>query len=83
MQKRVWVHADSKSPNQPGRDFVHAWDESEPVDFVHAGRHIFALHGPSRKHAYIILTPLNPTHIVKLGFAGVYPIIFLISAQKT
>ena len=36
----------------------------------------------SRKHAYIILTPLNPTFIiVKLGFTGVY-IIFLISAQK-
>ena len=34
----------------------------------------------SRKHAYIILTPLNPTfYIVKLGFIGVY-IIFLISA---
>ena len=34
---------------------------------------------PSRKHAYIILTPLNPTFIiiVKLGFTGVY-IIFLI-----
>ena len=37
----------------------------------------------SRKHAYIILTPLNPTfiYIVKLGFTGVY-IIFFISAQK-
>ena len=36
----------------------------------------------SRKHAYIILTPLNPHfYIVKLGFTGVY-IIFLISAQK-
>ena len=39
----------------------------------------------SRKHAYIILTPLNPTfihfYIVKLGFTEVY-IIFLISAQK-
>ena len=36
----------------------------------------------SRKHAYITLTPLNPTFIiVKLGFTGVY-IIFLISAQK-
>ena len=34
----------------------------------------------SRKHAYIILTPLNP-YIVKLGFTGVY-IIFLISAQN-
>ena len=32
----------------------------------------------SRIHAYIILTPLNPTFIlVKLGFVGVY-IIFLI-----
>ena len=37
---------------------------------------------PSRKQAYIILTPLNSTlYIVKLGFTGVY-IIFLISAQK-
>ena len=35
----------------------------------------------SRKHAYKILTPLNPTFIVKLGFTGVY-IIFLISAQN-
>ena len=37
---------------------------------------------PSRKHAYIMLTPLKPHfYIVKLGFTGVY-IIFLISAQK-
>ena len=36
----------------------------------------------SRKHTYIILTPINPHfYIVKLGFTGVY-IIFLISAQK-
>ena len=36
----------------------------------------------SRKHAYIILTPLKPQfYIVKLGFIGVY-IIFHISAQK-
>ena len=36
----------------------------------------------SRKHAYIILTPLKPHfYIVKLGFTGVY-IIFLISAQN-
>ena len=36
----------------------------------------------SRKHAYIILTPLNPIfYIVKLGFTGVY-IIFLISAKN-
>ena len=36
----------------------------------------------SRKHTYIILTPLNPTFIlVKLGFTGVY-IIFVISAQN-
>ena len=35
----------------------------------------------SRKHAYIMLTPLKPHfYIVKLGFTGVY-IIFLISAQ--
>ena len=34
----------------------------------------------SRKHAYIILTPLNPIfYIVKLGLTGIY-IIFLISA---
>ena len=39
--------------------------------------------GPSsRKHAYIILTPLKPHfYIVKLGFTGVF-IIFLISAQN-
>ena len=36
---------------------------------------------PSGKHFYIILTPLNPTFIVKLGFTGVH-IIFLISAQN-
>ena len=37
---------------------------------------------PSRKHTYIILTPLNPYfYIVKLGFTGIY-ITFLISAQK-
>ena len=37
---------------------------------------------PSRKHAYVILTPLKPHfYIVKLGFTGVY-IIVLISAQK-
>ena len=36
----------------------------------------------SRKHTYMILTPLNPQfYIVKLGFTGVY-FIFLISAQK-
>ena len=36
----------------------------------------------SRKHAYIILTPLKPHfYIVKLGFTGVY-IILLIAAQK-
>ena len=39
----------------------------------------------SRKHAYIILTPINPTfiymHVVKLGFTGVF-IIFLISVQN-
>ena len=35
----------------------------------------------SRKHAYIILTPLNQFYIVKLGFTRVY-IIFLIFAQK-
>ena len=36
----------------------------------------------SRKHAYIILTPLKPHfYIVKLGFTGVY-IIFLISPQN-
>ena len=36
----------------------------------------------ARKHAYIMLTPLNPTFIkVKLGFTGVY-IIVLIYAQK-
>ena len=35
----------------------------------------------SRKHAYIVLTPLKPHfYIVKLGFRGVY-IFFLISPQ--
>ena len=37
--------------------------------------------GSSRKHANIILTPLNPTFIVKPGFTGVV-IIFHISAQN-
>ena len=37
----------------------------------------------SRKHTYIILTPLKPHfHIVKLGFTGVYIIFFFISAQN-
>ena len=37
---------------------------------------------PTLKHAYIVLTPLNPTiHSKNWGFAGVY-IIFHISAQK-
>ena len=37
---------------------------------------------PSRKHAYKILTPLNPHfYIVKPGFTGV-DIIFIISAQN-
>ena len=37
---------------------------------------------PSRKHADIILTPLNPSFIiVKLEFAGVY-VIFLTTVQK-
>ena len=36
----------------------------------------------SRKHTYIILTPLKPHYyIVKLGFTGVY-IMFLIAAQN-
>ena len=36
----------------------------------------------SRKHAYIILTPLKPDfYISKTGFTGVY-IIFLISAEN-
>ena len=36
---------------------------------------------PSRKHAYIILTPLKPHfYIVKLGFTGVH-ITFLISCS--
>ena len=38
---------------------------------------------PSRKHVYIILSPLNPTfYFIKLGFTRVY-IIFLISAHIT
>ena len=37
---------------------------------------------PSRKYAYIILTPLKPHfYTIQLGFTGVW-IIFLISAQK-
>ena len=39
------------------------------------------IYNSSRKHAYIILTSLNPTFIVKLGFTGVY-IIFLMSAEN-
>ena len=36
----------------------------------------------SRKHAYIIFTPLNPHfYIVELGFTGVY-VIFLIFIKK-
>ena len=35
----------------------------------------------SGKHAYIILTPLNPTLYSKTGVTGVY-IIFLIFTQK-
>ena len=43
--------------------------------------HKYTLH-PSRKHAYMILTPLKPHfYTVKLGFTGVY-VIFLISAQN-
>ena len=42
----------------------------------------FSINITSRKYAYIILTPLNPTfYIVKLGFTRVY-IISLISAQN-
>ena len=39
---------------------------------------IIEYYNPSRKHAYIILTPF---YIVKLGFTGIYNI-FLISAQN-
>ena len=55
------------------------WSESSLCAWRNIGS--LATHwAPSRKHAYIILTPLNPHfYIVKLGFAGVY-IIFLISA---
>ena len=49
----------------------------------------FTIPFASRKHTYIILTPLNPTYIkvvlfqfyIKLGFTGVY-ISFLIPAQN-
>ena len=57
--------------------------DSEGPDLraVWSGFSLFA-YVPSRKHAYIILTPLKPHfYIVKLGFTGVY-IIFLISGQK-
>ena len=51
-------------------------------NFSQNSRHITLLRGrtSSRKHTYIVLTPLKPHfYIVKLGFTGVY-IIFLISA---
>ena len=44
--------------------------------------HPIRIYAASRKHAYIILTPLNPYfYVAKLGFTGVY-IIYLISAEK-
>ena len=48
---------------------------------AHVRGYIFSRCRSSRKHAYIILTPLNPTFVVKLGLTGLY-IIFLISAQN-
>ena len=43
---------------------------------------LLARTSPSRKHTYIILTPLKPTfYILKLRFTGVY-IIFLIFAKN-
>ena len=36
-----------------GLDFAHAWDESESVYFVHAGRYLFAWRGLN-KHLYIM-----------------------------
>ena len=41
----------------------------------------FRIKQSARKHAYIMLTHLNPFYIVKLGLTGVY-IIFLISSKK-
>ena len=51
----------------------------DPDQMLHSATSDLDLHClPSRKHAYIILTPLKAHfYIVKLGFAGVY-IIFLI-----
>ena len=43
---------------------------------------ILSIFFPSRKHAYIMLTPLKPHfYIIKRGFTGVC-IIFLVSAQN-
>ena len=57
-----------------GCDFLFTWN-----NFTLVRREILLT---SRKHTYIILTPLNSTfYIVKLGFTGVC-IIFHISAQK-
>ena len=43
---------------------------------------LMSITASSRKHTYVVVTPLKPhLYIVKLGFLGVY-IIFLISAQN-
>ena len=60
------------------------WHKSDTIESsVWSGVTLFAaqfVHASSRKHTYIILTPLKPYfYPVKLGFTGVY-IIFLISA---
>ena len=47
---------------------------------IYLNRRVFIM--TSQKHAYTMLTPLNPTfYVEKLGFTGVN-IIFLFSAQK-
>ena len=61
--------------------------ESSSAECISVTRRIWVLQPtlsifPSRKHAYIMMTPLKPHfYIVKLGFTGV-DIIFHISAQN-
>ena len=67
----------TRPPGYPKRD------ECEPLpDWVDVQAYLnLCCSHTSRKHTYIILTPLNPTLYSKLGFRGVY-IILLISAQN-
>ena len=64
-----------------GQNLLFFWSKlfTLRVDFLPK---VLCVHKKSRKHAYIILTPLNPTfYIVRLGFTGVY-IIYLISVKN-